>query len=39
MGFMMDYAICPECKQKTLLQSVKVDHCQNEECNYSEGYW
>lgn len=29
---------CPICKQNTLLQVEVADICQNEDCNYSQGY-
>jgi len=32
------YVECPECRQRTLMQIAIADICQNEECNYSQGY-
>lgn len=29
---------CPECRQLTLMQIDIADICQNEQCNYSQGY-
>lgn len=34
----MEWVICPECKQKTLMTVEVADICQNEKCNYSQGY-
>jgi hypothetical protein len=35
---MLQDAECPVCHKQTLMQVAVADICQNEKCNYSQGY-